>query len=245
MKPIIGINCSYYTIDGHLSYKLNYEYVEAIRRAGGIPIILPIFQSEKECQYILNKIDGLLLSGGADINPDKWGEKKHPKTNLLHPDKEKSDFMLVKLALKSDMPILGICYGMQLINVVLGGSLHQHIPDIKGCNKIHSQENQVDNPMHQVEIKDGSGLSKIFGSEAKVNHHTKGFGVVVNSFHHQAIKDLGKGLVAIATANDGIIEAIESKNHKFVLGVQWHPERMLEDKKQLKLFEKFVQVTRY
>jgi len=227
MKPYIGINCKYIDEEDTSYYKLDKYYIEAVRKAGGVPIILPLFSAKEECWETLDKIDGLLLTGGADINPARWHEPKHNKTKLLHKDKESSDFILADSALKRDMPIFGICYGHQLINTILGGTLHQHIPDINGCID-HS-----DGKMHGIKIEADSRLNEILGIEK-----TK-----VNSYHHQAIKTLGKGLIKTAVSEDGVIEAAESQKHRFLITVQWHPERMIKSPDQFKLLETFIKAT--
>jgi len=236
MKTIIGINCGYSTVsdDNDLYYKLHNKYIEAILLAGGLPLLIPFFGTERDYIRLISKIDGLLLSGGPDINPKRWKEKIHPKTNIVHPDKERSDFILTKLALKYNLPILGICYGMQLINVVCGGTLYQHIPDLRNKMELCKEHLNVDPPSnttHKIQIIQNSCLSKILGKEGQVN-----------SFHHQAVKNLGRDLRPVATAKDGIIEAIESTKYKFIVGVQWHPERMLHDKYQAAIFKGFIKI---
>lgn len=225
MKPYIGLNCGYKQVNGAIYHQLDNLYTEAVRKAGGIPIMLPLFANREECWEMLDRLDGLVFTGGPDINPARWGEKKHPKTELLHKDKEKSDFILTENALKRDMPILGICGGHQLINVALGGSLHQHIPDLVG------KDNHSKGKMHKVvDVKADSQLKEII----RLNE------TAVKSFHHQAINKVGSGLETTSFAEDGIIESIESKNHRFIIGIQWHPERMQDSKPQIALFNEIV-----
>ena len=224
-KPYIGLNCIYKPINGAIYYQLDNLYIEAVRKTGGIPIMLPLFYNREECWEMLDRLDGLVFTGGPDINPSRWDEKKHPKTELLHKDKEKSDFILAENSLKRDMPILGVCGGLQLINVAMGGSLHQHIPDIIG------KDNHSRGKIHKVvDIKAGSHLKEAMG----INEAT------VKSYHHQAINRVGDGLDVTSFAEDGIIESIESKAHRFVLGVQWHPERMQDSKHQMTLFSELI-----
>ncbi len=206
MKPIIGINCDYE--DGKCFLKK--EYTDAIALAGGIPVILPIIDFGFQ-------IDGLLLSGGNDISPEQYGESPHEKTKPVPKQKEDFDFLLVRNALDINLPILGVCYGLQLINVSLGGSLIQDISNHR-------------TGMHNVCIDKTSKLYKILGQET----------IEVNSSHHQAIKSLGNKLRVSAVADDGIIEAIESTDNTYVVGVQWHPERIIRKDSQIELFRTLI-----
>lgn len=189
----IGINTH---VDEQGRYRLDARYVEMIRAAGGEPVILPLAPS-------LEGIDGLLLTGGDDIRGRRWGESNHPRARLLHPAKEKSDFALVGAAERRGLPILAVCYGMQLLNVARGGSVIQHLP-------AHAKL-----AAHGVRVEPDSRLGALLGTRARVN-----------SRHHQAIGRIGRGLRVTARATDGTVEAIEATNGRFVVGVQWHPERM-------------------
>jgi putative glutamine amidotransferase len=228
-RAIIGLNCSFEPYKEFYIYKLDQEYIEAIRLAGGIPVILPLFSDEAECKASLELVQGLLLTGGKDINPARWGEDLHPKTELIPLKKEESDFLLVRVALKLRLPILAICYGHQLINVVLGGNLHQHLADLPGCNDLHTQRLDPESSVHPVELKGGSLLAEIFGKRT-----------FVNSYHHQAVRKVGAGLRISAVADDGMPEGLESPGG-LLFTVQWHPERMLNAPGQLRLFETLVQ----
>lgn len=217
MKPIIGVNCDY---DDDRCF-LKKEYTDAIALAGGIPFVLPIVGVQKiEPLLLLNKIDGLLLSGGNDISPERYGEFPHEKTRPVLMQKEDFDFLLLKNALDIDLPVLGICYGLQLINVCLGGNLVQDISSQWNTSINHYKD------MHNVHIDKTSRLYEILKQET----------IEVNSTHHQAIKSLGKKLMISAVADDGIIEAVESTEHNFVVGVQWHPERIIGRDTQIELF---------
>lgn len=225
-KPVIGLNCNY--IEGEtLFYRLDTRYAEAIEAAKGIPLLLPNAASPNECDALLDRIDGLILTGGKDIDPKRWHERKHPKAELLPPEKEKSDFLLAKRAVERDIPILGICYGHQLINVVRGGSLHQHVPDIFGKKIVHTNGNGT--ARHRVGIERGTLLRKLAGAT-----------VGVPSSHHQAINGVGDGLKITAYADDGVIEAWEMPDRRFVVGVQWHPERAYNERPHMALFKALV-----
>jgi len=214
-RPVIGLTAKLISDNGDSYYKLDRNYVDAIRAAGGEPLILPFARDRKESAGWLDRVSGLVLTGGPDINPVRWKEPLHPKAELMHADKETSDFLYANEALRRDAPILAICLGCQEINVALGGSLHQHIEGHEGGKE------------HPVEVEK-SRLGELVGRSPSVN-----------SYHHQSINRLGKGLKATAHT-DGVIEGIESEKHRFVVGVQWHPERISSRPEQKKLFSAFV-----
>ncbi|HVE38769.1 MAG TPA: gamma-glutamyl-gamma-aminobutyrate hydrolase family protein [Planctomycetota bacterium] len=223
-KPIIGINCKIISDTGDSYYKLDRNYVRSVERAGGLPILMPALQSPAEIRAFLDRVDGFLFTGGPDINPCRWKEKPHPKTDLMHEDRETCDFLALREVLKRDLPSLCICCGHQELNVVLGGSLHQHVYDLPGV-KAHSE-----GATHPVAMGGVSMTRDIVGVPKPT----------VNSWHHQAIHKLGRGLVVTAESPDGLIEGVESLEHRFVIGVQWHPERMQDDARQQSLFRALV-----
>jgi putative glutamine amidotransferase len=229
-RPAIGINTKLVHEGQSAYYKLDRFYTDAIVRAGGEPHILPIFRSRSEAKAWVSRMAGILLTGGADINPRRWGESKHPKTNLLHPEKEQSDLWLAREAMDSSKPLLAICLGSQVVNVVGGGTLIQHMADLEGPNEAH-RKGQGN---HAVTVAEGSRLHDILG-----RRHVR-----VNSFHHQAVAEVGKSLSVNAYADDGIIEGTEGRNSMFELSVQWHPERMGENAVQRRLFGAFVSAAR-
>jgi len=224
-KPIIGINGNL-TKDGRY-VKLSQEYSRAVLKAGGIPVILPSLpQPDKGLlESILDRIDGLLLSGGHDLSPRFYGEKILNKKVILLPElKQRFDLALTKSALKRKIPILGTCYGVQLINVSLGGALFQDIAaQIKSA--IGHRKSY-----HKVYLCEGTLLHRIIGKKY----------IITNSTHHQSIKTPGKNLIINARAEDTIIEGVELPDG-FCLGVQWHPERMMDSKEQVNLFRAFIQ----
>jgi len=232
-KPIIGITLDAEEIGGyskwHPWYALRTNYVEAVVKAGGIPILLP-HETALAAAY-MKQIAGIIITGGDfDIDPALYGAKeKHPKTQTKHV-RTHFEMEIAKLAIAGNKPILGICGGEQLINVILGGTLIQHIPDITG-NSLHEQKDDRKNPAHTVKIASGSLLHKIIGTDS----------MQVNSTHHQAVEKPGKGVKISAEAPDGIIEAIEYPGHPFCLGVQWHPEYAADpDGKDAKIFAAFL-----
>jgi len=207
----------------------NDTYVLAIREAGGIPVVLPNGDGSPEriAEY-LTLVDGLLMPGGADIPPSEWGEEQHPTTKLLDDDRYRFEKALITGWIeKTDKPLLGICLGSQWINVAHGGSLVQDIPSEFGVN--HRDVT------HPVEIEADSRLGKIFGETL----------FDVNSIHHQAVRDVGKGLRIVGKSPDGIVEATETTDpDRFLIGVQWHPEKLTgEDAKQANIFQAFVEAS--
>ena len=227
-KPLIGINCKIITDQPDEYYKLDRNYVRSIQRAGAVPLIMPAFPSAAEMRTFLDLLDGVLFTGGPDINPCRFDEKKHPKADLMHEDREKSDFLALREALRRDLPTLCICCGHQELNVALGGSLHQHVYDLPGV-KQHSE-----GVTHPVTFAGESMTRDIVGVPKPV----------VNSWHHQSIHKLGRGLVVTAESPDGLIEGVESLDHRFMIGVQWHPERMQDDRRQQALFRALVAESR-
>ena len=233
MKPIIGINCDYEE-EGKLPYSFTYRnYSDAVIAAGGIPLLFPIMKDENDVNAFLKRIDGLLLTGGNDVPPQRYGEVKHEKTVCVHTDKDASDFMLVRLAMQTKKPILAICYGAQLINIALGGSLIQDIPSECTRPIIHKDSNNA-HYTHSVIIERNSFLCRIVGSDR----------IDTNSTHHQAIKRLGNDVRPTAHTSDGIIEAIEYTNYPFLVGVQWHPERMIDYPCHASLFMALVHASK-
>ena len=222
-QPLIGINCHLRNEGKENFYRLNQLYVKAIERVGGIPLILPFFETAGKARKYADRIDGLILTGGDDPNPKRWKEKPHPKMESIVPEKEESDFHLARSALRKDKPILGICYGMQLLNILQGGSLHQHIGDIPGARK-HEGGSQ-----HNIEMVGSSRTRDLIGRKRRVN-----------SYHHQSVHRLGKGMHVSGVSPDGIIEGLESAQHRWVIGIQWHPERMTERRDQANLFRALV-----
>ncbi len=238
-KPIIGVTPSP-TRDALAHgtfprYAMGAAYVEAVLAAGGVPVVLP--PQERNVGALMGVIDGLLLSGGADVEPRRYGvERVHETTYGLSPERDGFELALVAAASAREMPVLGICRGIQVLNVALGGTLIQDIAseyDAPVRVKHRQQEDGVaaDEPGHRVTVAPETALSRLFA----------GGEVGVNSFHHQAIDRLAEDLVAAAHAADGIIEAVELPGRSFVLGVQWHPELMFErDEAHLRPFAALV-----
>lgn len=213
-KPLIGITANY--TDGDAS--LRDRYYTQIADAGGVPVIIPPLADKDIIINTLDNIDALLLTGGADHNPLWSGQQPHPALHNINQARDLPELLATRLACNRQMPILGICRGMQTIAIALGGEVCQDIPHTPQLIK-HSQEADRTEPTHSVDIEPASALHGIFGTDR----------IFVNSFHHQAVTSPGKGMRITATAPDGTAEAMESTCHKPVIGVQWHPEWMGAD----------------
>lgn len=214
--PVIGITLDSEEPGGYSKfpwYALRQNYCSAVSQAGGLPLPLPHLPDL--AQAYLDRIDGLIVTGGAfDVDPALFGAATRHDTVVLKRDRTRFEMAMINGALERDLPILGICGGQQLLNVVLGGTLIQHIPDeVPGC-LAHEQPNPRDQAGHDVAIVPGTRLADIVGS----------LRIAVNSAHHQAVKAVAPGCVVNAWAADGVIEGIEHPSRRFCIGVQWHPE---------------------
>ena len=221
--PLIGISANTADID----LTLRRVYCEQIVRAGGVPMVLPPVDDAEVLINMLEGIDGLVLTGGADYNPLWYGEQPEKELHTINSTRDLPELLLTRLAFNRQIPILGICRGVQTMAIALGGNLVQ---DLKTHLK-HSQDAPRSEATHSVTITEGSTLYGLYGQET-----------FVNSFHHQAVKDCGSHLHVVATAPDGVIEAVESTEQKALMGVQWHPEWMGDE--GLKLFEWLTQRSR-
>ena len=235
-RAIIGISSSIIvdnsgSFAGYKRAYVNKDYVDAVIRAGGVPLIIP-FSTDKE--VIISQaqlIDGLILSGGHDISPYNYGQEPSQKIGETFPERDTYEMILLEESKKRDIPILGICRGFQLINVAAGGTLYQDLSLIPGNILKHDQVSNPTLKTHKVEIKENSVISSIFGKET-----------MVNSFHHQVINKVANDFIVVAKASDGVVEAIEHKTYKFLVAVQWHPEMLAVNcEKARELFSKFVE----
>jgi len=211
--PRIGISLD---ADASLGrYELKRTYVDAVLRAGGLPILVPFGPAVAETY--LEVLDGLVLSGGAfDIPPALYGEETRPTCGPLVPERTGTELALLRAALAGGLPVLGVCGGMQLLNVALGGTLYQDLPADAGIRG-HEQPPPKDVPTHDVDVVEGTRLAALVGAGR----------LRVNSTHHQAVRAVAPGLLVSARAPDGVVEGIELPSHRFALGVQWHPEAAL------------------
>lgn len=219
--PIVGITLDAEKPGGYSKfpwYAVRENYGEAVSKAGGLPIMLP--HEPELASYYLDKIDALVITGGAfDVDPTLFGATTRHATVITKDRRTAFELAVTRGALDRDMPVLGICGGEQLLNVVLGGTLIQHIPDEITNPLAHEQPNPRDEPGHDIKIVAGTKLHSIVGADK----------LAVNSAHHQAVKTVGKGIVINATASDGVIEGIEDPRQRFCIGVEWHPEFYLSD----------------
>jgi putative glutamine amidotransferase len=208
---------------------LGMKYLEAIGRAGALAVVVPPMPGPA-IPALLERVDGICLSGGPDLHPDAYGAAPHPELGPTEPSLDAFELAIARAADERDMPILAICRGMQVLNVARGGTLHQHIPDVVGDAVTHRQPGAPGDPVHGVTVAAGSRLHEIVG-----HRH-----IEVNSFHHQAVDVLGDRLTITAHAEDGTVEAFESAGSRFVVGVQWHAECLVDHDEQAALFTALV-----
>ena len=220
-KPMIGISPSAVPYEAdHGSFRRYASmtaYADAIAAAGGIPVVLPFVPGDVPA--LVDRLDGVVLSGGADISPSRFGDQDvHPDTYDVDPMRDEFELSLVHEALGREKPVLAICRGIQVLNVALGGTLHQHVPDAFSglVHRQHHANIPADQPGHEVIVTPGTALARTVGCER----------LPVNSFHHQGLKALATDLIATAVSEDGLVEAVEHRTRPNVLGVQWHPELM-------------------
>ena len=230
-KPVIGIAPGY---SGANSSIVNRSYTDAVYRAGGIPVILPQVNDEAAAAEILSRLDGVLFTGGVDINPEYYGETVLNDSVEIDGHRDTLDVTYARTALGLRLPILAICRGEQMMNVVLGGSLYQDLPAQKPSEIAHRQSPSLTQATQKISVTKGSMLHRIMGKDV----------LEVNSAHHQGIKVLGEGLIASAFSEDGIIEAFESPNGPFFCAVQWHPEWLYPSVDATALFREFVETCR-
>lgn len=198
-------------------YSLYAELCDRVHESGGLPLVLPYAPDDEILDLQLEGLEGLLLIGGDfDVDPRRYGEEPHPQLGTLKPERTDLELKLCQRALAGGLPLLGICGGMQVLNVARGGTLWQHLPAQRPTDLVHVQPHNRKVPAHGVEIVAGSLLARVCGEAA----------LSVNTTHHQGIRDLGRGLVASAVASDGLVEAIEDPSQPFCLAVQWHPETL-------------------
>jgi putative glutamine amidotransferase len=235
MRPLIGIPCHADYLDGSRRpvYCNNRAYVHAIEHAGGVPILIPILHDFTMLDTLLPRLDGLLLSGGLDIDPAVYGEAPHPLSD--QPDKEldEIELKLASWALQEDVPTLGVCRGMQVLNVALGGTLYQDIDDLCPGSLHHSQRDKSrDYLAHRVNILPGSHVERLLGSGS----------FMVNSLHHQAVAKAGHDVLISGKAEDGTAEMLEVTSRRFMIAAQFHPEEIyMKESTSARLFARFVQ----
>ena len=211
---------------------VNQDYLDGVLSVGGAPVLLPLTDDEALLREYVNRLDGLLLTGGDDVGPDMYGEEKLPLCGTTAPRRDRMEFPLCRMALEKDLPILAICRGFQVLSTALGGNMYQDIAAQFRADLKHPQYDKPRDKVHSVRVEKGTLLHRITG----LNEFQ------VNSRHHQAVKTLGRGLVPNAYAPDGLLEAAHLPGKKFVLGVQWHPESLADRYVEAQaLFRAFVE----
>jgi putative glutamine amidotransferase len=236
MKPLIGIPCWQLNPSQELrpSFALYQTYVNAVAAAGAAPVIIPLALDQEANQTIFDRLDAIVLAGGDDMNPARYGQEMHPKAETPDDARDEVEINLTRWAIAQRKPLMGICRGVQVMNVAMGGTLIQDIADLVPGALQHSYP--YDAPVlrgkstHEVLIESGSGITDVLGTCADVN-----------SFHHQGLGQIADGFKVIGRAPDGIVEIIESVDSPLIFGVQWHPEDMFRtEPTMLNLFKMFV-----
>lgn len=234
--PVIGIPCAQMELDASRPPAMGVQktYIKALLRAGAVPLLIPLGMQKEALEGLARRLDGLLLAGGEDLAPQSYGAAHHPTMKHTDPLRDAAEITLTRWMVEQDRPVLAICRGHQLLNVAFGGTLIQDIPSelLLACE--HARffpAHPLDEIAHEVNLAPASRLFALFRQEK----------LEVNSRHHQAVKELGNGLVATAWAPDGVIEGLEMPGRRFVVGVQWHPENLLDAVPIMcRLFEAFT-----
>jgi putative glutamine amidotransferase len=239
--PLIGIPAASY-VDQEYSatptYRFNGNYPAALAECGALPVVIPLNLPEPILAAIFERLDGLCLPGGVDVDPAEYGEADHPDLGSVDRPRDRTELILARWALEADLPVLGICRGIQVLNVAAGGSLYQHLPAQLPETRRHNfrlQDSAWETPTHEVVVEPRCRLAAILNEPQ----------IETNSFHHQAVKDVAPGFRPTAWATDGVIEAIEHDGKPFAVAVQWHPEGMFRsDANSRRIFEAFVEACR-
>ena len=237
LSPLIGITTSLTVDKSPERAYVNIAYIRAVQDAGGIPLLLPPHLTPDVQATLWQRLDGLVLTGGGDIDPARFDQPRHPKTDEVAPARDELELVLTRRALDDEIPLFAICRGIQVLSVALGGTLLQDLPSHRPSAIVHSQREPRDEPTHVVKIMgEGTRLGRVLGA----------LEVSVNSMHHQAIDRLGFGLREVAWAPDGIVEGVEMPgDDHFVLGVQWHPEELVgHDQAARNLFTALIEAAR-
>ncbi|MBN6206435.1 gamma-glutamyl-gamma-aminobutyrate hydrolase family protein [Ralstonia pickettii] len=231
MKPIIGVTP---TIEmNEKFYKVSKNNLLAIEKAGGIPAVLSFLSQSDDIDQVTEQLDGLYLTGGDDIDPIYFNEEPHRKLGAFHPGRDAFEIAITQKMLEKNKPVLGVCKGAQMLNIAAGGDMYQDIySQINEPLLQHFQQAPNYTATHHVEFSEGSLIHQLIGKRK----------IRVNSFHHQANRRAGKGFIVSGKTSDGIVEVIESKNYRFALGVQWHPEMLAaaDDLPSKKIYDGFI-----
>lgn len=231
-KPIIGVMP---LVDQEReSFWMLPGYMNGIEQAGGIPVMLPLTSDEDDLQQIVKNLDGFLFTGGQDISPNLYAERKTPACGQQCRERDDMEAVLFRIIYEMDKPLLGICRGIQYINVVMGGTLYQDLPSEHPSDTVHCQKPPYNLPVHAISIEERSPLYDLLKKKK----------LMVNSYHHQAVKRLAPKLSVMAVSGDGVIEAVCIPKKKFIWGIQWHPEfSLLTDESSRQIFSEFIRRT--
>jgi putative glutamine amidotransferase len=217
-RPLIGVTTSATAGEAPERAYVNAAYLRAVEEAGGVPVLLPPQLTPEAVEALWARLDGLLLTGGGDIDPARFGQARHPRTDDVVPARDALEIELTRRAIAADAPLLAICRGIQVLNVALGGSLIQDIASERPGALAHAQTAPRPTPTH---------AAKVMGEGTRLGAALGALELQVNSFHHQGLDRLGDGLREVAWAPDGIVEGVELPGARFVVGVQWHPEELV------------------
>lgn len=243
MQPLIGItgerfSSGYGPEPDQLAHGALVTYLDAVLTAGGLPVIVPLNVAGADLRALYAHLDGILLTGGGDVDPAVFGESPHPRLGTVDADRDQSELALARLTAEDGKPLLGVCRGAQVLNVALGGTLYQDLPSQYGEGLLRHAHPVQEFPRHHlahpVQVAEASLLAQVLGRPS----------ARVNSRHHQAIRDVAPGLAVVARAPDGVIEAVERPGHPFALAVQWHPENLQDQPEMKALFVRFVDACR-
>jgi putative glutamine amidotransferase len=231
-KPLIGITTrNTKDSDGHPALMILHSYINAVLGAGGLPVHIPSILPEDDLRQLYSRLDGILFSGGGDISLDYFPGSDHPRVDGIDEARDTTEINLMRAAVEDKKPLLGICRGVQVMNVALGGTLYTHIPDqLKGALDHDYPGNLRRTLVHPVNIDEESRTAEIFGETL----------LHVNSLHHQGLKDIASGLRVAGKSPDGLVEAVELPDHPYAVAVQWHPEWLTNQPAMQRLFKVFV-----
>ncbi len=231
--PLIGITTFQQDAATLPTFACRGTYVRAVQRAGGLPVLIPLGLTPSEINRLLNRLDGIIFTGGGDIDPQRYNGQPHPRVYGVDPERDRVETVLLEQAIAQRFPFMGICRGFQLLNVTLGGALYTDIADQFSAELPHAHEEgrAYDFPAHEVDITAETRLARFLG----------GTRFAVNSLHHQGVQRIGQGLIPSAHATDGLLEGVELPGNPFGLAVQWHPEWMPDSAPMQALFTAFIE----